>query len=433
MTNKRRERAGEIEVFSDFDGGSLDLASFDGATLTGGVFQEQICRADGELYDYSRHFAFGLANHSAAPATVRVRLGAARAEALPDDPPLLFWAASPTAVFQRAELGGRTDRSKGYAFDVPLGPGETRYVANYFFRDYSTLAGRFDELGATTGASRSVIGTSLEGRPLTMYSWTRTGVPDDRHVVVMTSAVHPPEPDTLATEAVMTHFTTDEGRRWLEQCDFHVIPIANPDGFVHGFSGCNAAELNFYWIFETDDEKRAPEPYHLWKVMERLKPTVYLDWHGYTFQTTGRHAAPYEKPVSLNHGRAVRALVKAMNERVAVAGGGHRTCGFLTHAPSTLAPRLTAAFNTITYAKYHLELRLGIARNRELALQVVRSILDTLRGAPSRRVLLLQPHGECPRDPLAVVAWPLHNIWRSKIRKRLGIARRAIAGGKKQA
>lgn len=426
-TNKHRLQVGGIEVFSDFDGGAVDVSHFDGATLKAAIYGEAVCVADGERYDYGRHFCFGLTNRRAAGATVTVLLGTERADSLPDDPPLLYSSDSPRGAFALAQLAGRTDRSKAYAFDVPLAAGETRIVANYYFRDYLSLLERFEDLGRRTGAAVEVIGTSIEGRPLTMYSWTRPGAARDaRHVVVMTSSVHPPEPDTLATEAVMEHFSTDEGRQWLEQCDFHLVPIANPDGFVHGFSGCNASQLNFYWLFRTDDQKDAPEAFHLWKLMERLKPSVYFDWHGYTFQTTGRHAAAYEKPASLNHGTAVRAMVRRMNDRVAAAGGGKRTTGFLTHAPSTLAPKLTAAFNTITYAKYHLELRLGIPRNKELALQVVRAVMDTLREGLSRRELLLQPHGDCRRDPRAVMAWPLHNLWRSQIRKRLGIVRRAI-------
>ncbi|MDQ3071004.1 MAG: hypothetical protein M3R55_14905 [Acidobacteriota bacterium] len=430
-TNKHRRREGNVEAFSDFDGGSLELHSLEGSVLRGGVFRERVCHADGELYDYSRHFCFGLTNYGTAAVTVEVLLGTDSAESLPDDPPLLYSGPAPDEEFVPTRLAGRTDRSYAYAFDVPLAAGETRVIANYYFRDYDAMVRRFGEVGRRTDARVEVIGQSIEGRPLTMFSWTRPGPESNgRHVIVMTSAVHPPEPDMLATEAVMGHFDSDEGRRWLEQCDFHIIPIANPDGFVHGYSGCNAAQVNFYWVFRTDDPREAPEAFHLWEVLKRLKPTVYFDWHGYTFQTTGRHAAPYEKPVSLNHGSVVRALVARMNDRVAAAGGGHRTRGFLTHAPSTLAPKLTAAYNTITYAKYHLELRLGIARNRELALQVVRAAIETLRDAPPRRALLLQPHGDCPRDVRALVAWPLHNIWRAQIRKRLGIVWRAVVGKK---
>ena len=424
---QRRWTSVELAISSAFPGGSITVDAIAGATVRGRIFQEAICHADGAVYDYSRHFCFGLTNLTSAPVDVEVLIGCESAAALPRIDALLFTGGSPDEEFTQTPLASRTDVRKAYAFTLPLRAGETRYVANYFFRPYDALVRLFDDIGAAAGGTREVIDHSVDGRPLTMWSWRRRGA--GRPVVVMTSGVHPPEPDTLATEAIIRHLATDEGRRWLDAFDIHIVPLANPDGFVHGYSGCNARQVNFYWLFRPEAANPEPETVALWRLMERLQPVLYFDWHGYTFQQGARHAAPYVKPVALQHGARVRSLVRQMNEQVRRPGGGHQSVGFLTFAPSTLAPRLTARFNTITYAKYHIELRLGIARNRALAVEVVRAALETLQASGlSPADILLAPAGRVAVDPSAQLASRYLLWWFGRARPALGRLRRLVIG-----
>src|SRR5688500_17705857 len=383
------------------------------------------------MYDYNRHFAFGIENLSGADIDAEILIGCASADELPDSPALLFAADSPTEGFSRTDVWSRADARKAYAIRVRLRSGQTRYFANYLFRPYRWLALLFDRLAHAGRAERGVIGRSVESRELVSYSYTRPAPADGiRPAMLITSGVHPPEPDTLATEAIMEYLATAQSERLRDIFDIHVVPVMNPDGFVHGYNGCNANEINFYWLFDRHDQVRCPEAHALWSLVERVRPIVYFDWHGYTFQRGAKHAAPYVKPVMLHSGARVRQLVRTLNSRVQKVADGHSTTGFLTYAPSTLATQLTLTFNTITYAKYHLELRLGDARNKRLAVKTLETVLDTMIDAVIRdaRSILQRPYGNIRPDPVANVAQPLLFWWGGHARPTLGRLRRRFAG-----
>lgn len=420
-----------VAVRIDFDGASLDVRRIERTSVFARLRQEAMCHADGGVYDYNRHFAFGVENRGTVPVQASILINCDSAHELPDAAALLFSAGSPSTEFAIADVWSRSDASKSYAMRVPLEPGETRYLANYLFRPYRSLAATFDRLGEAGGARRHVIGHSVQGRELVAFSYARSKVDGGaRPVMLITSGVHPPEPDTLATEAIMEHLASPAGDELRAAFDVHVVPLTNPDGFVLGYNGCNANEINFYWLFDREDRARCPEAHALWTYAAQLAPVVYFDWHGYTFQRGKKHAAPYLKPVLLHEGYGVRALVHAMNARVQQAAGGHATTGFLTYAPSTLATQLTLAFNTITYAKFHLELRLGVRRNKELAVASVQAVLNTMRThrALDPNTILKRPHGRVGRDPVAAIARPLLFWWGGRARPALGRMRRRLRG-----
>jgi hypothetical protein len=422
---------GPIRVDTDFEGASLTVERITGTTVIARLRHEAVCRADGGVYDYNRHFAFGIENLSGADIDAEILIGCASADDLPDTPALLFTADSPNDEFSRTDVWSRADAHKAYAIRVRLSSGQRRYFANYLFRPYRFLTLLFDRLGRAGGAERGVIGRSVESRDLVRYSYTRPATAKGvRPAMLVTSGVHPPEPDTLATEAIMEYLATAQSERLRDTFDVHVVPVMNPDGFVHGYNGCNANEINFYWLFDRHDQVRCPEAHALWALAEHVRPVVYFDWHGYTFQRGAKHAAPYVKPVILHSGARVRRLVRTLNSRVQKVADGHRTTGFLTYAPSTLATQLTLAFNTITYAKYHLELRLGEARNRRLAIETLEAVLDTMIDAGIRdaRSILKRPYGNIRPDPVARVAQRLVFWWGGHARPTLGRLRRRFAG-----
>jgi hypothetical protein len=421
----------DIRIDTGFEGAALVVDRVSGTTVFARLRQEALCHADGAIYDYNRHFAFGVENSSENDVDVEILIGCRSAADLPDVKALLFVSDSPGREFAQADLKSRSDAKKAYAIRMTLQPREKRYVANYLFRPYQLLTALFDRLGSAGNADRQVIGQSVQGRDLVAYSYTRPSSSDMiRPTILITSGVHPPEPDTLASEAIMEHLADVSGDRLRDSFDVHVVPVMNPDGFVLGYNGCNANEINFYWLFDRHNRIRNPEAHALWTFAEQVLPVVYFDWHGYTFQRGAKHAAPYVKPVMLHRGRAIRKLVERLNARVQDVAGGHRTTGFLTYAPSTLATQLTLTFNTITYAKYHLELRLGVERNKRLAVETLEAVAATLynEGIVDGRMVLKRPYGRIGRDPVATIARRFLFFWGGSARPALGRIRRRLTG-----
>ena len=423
--------APSVAIRLDFPGASLAVHRIERDTVHARLRREALCRADGAVYDYNHHFACGVENLTSEPCTIQVLIGTDGIESLPDEPALLYGAPTATIPFSQVDLISRSDANQSCAFMLPLRGGEIRYVANYFFRPYDHLTALFDRLGRDGHAVREVIGTTVEGRELVAYHYHRGGADaGGRPAVLVTSGFHPPEPDTLGSEAIMEWLAGADGAALRETVDVHVVPLMNPDGFVHGYNGCNAHEINFYWLFDPHDPDRRPEAHALWRLIERTRPVVYLDWHGYTFQRGARHAAPYVKPVVFHAGRAVRRLVRTMNRRVRAVADGRATTGFLTYAPSTLAKQITARFNTITYAKFHLELRLGIPENKRLAVETIQAIVDTLRAEhfldPTR--ILKAPYGRVPSSPVRQAVGRVQVWWGGRGRPALGRIRRRLLG-----
>jgi hypothetical protein len=391
-----------LKIDTGFSGGSLGEHHVDRASLRARLRQEALVEVDGFRYDYNRHFAFGLHNTADETLPVEVRIDGPHPAGKLTEEALLFTADAPTADFKPMTVPGGSDGLTAYRFSLVLGPRQRLYVANYLFRQYETLQATFDALAANAGGRRRVFGRTIEGRPLVAYSFTAaSGAGAGRPAVLVTSGLHPPESDTVGTQAILEAVGTRELSHILGACDLHVVPIANPDGFVHGYNGCNAAQVNFFWQFEAGDRDRCPEAHFLWKLIEDIEPVAYVDFHGYTFQPRRKKPpSPYLKPTILYAGRSVRRFVRRLNAAVLALSDGCATRGVLTYSPSMLSTRITRAYNTVTYAKYHLCLRDGAEANRRLAVGLVRTIGARLSdaGINDSRIVLKRPFGSVDAD-----------------------------------
>jgi hypothetical protein len=216
---------GAVRVLTDFEGASLDVQRIVGTTVVARLREEALCHADGAVYDYNRHFAFGLQNLSATAVETQVLIGCSSPEELPSTAALLFASSSPDRAFDAADVWSRSDARKAYAIRVSLKAGETRYFANYLFRPYRALATLFERLGGASGARREILGHSVQGRELVAYVYARSSSEiAPRPTMLITSGVHPPEPDTFATEAIMEHLATPKGTQSGRHSTFTSCP-----------------------------------------------------------------------------------------------------------------------------------------------------------------------------------------------------------------
>jgi hypothetical protein len=198
------------------------------------------------------------------------------------------------------------------------------------------------------------------------------------------------EPDTWATEALLDRLGGRD-RPILDHVDVVLVPIVNPDGFVHGLSGCNMAGVNILWEFRHRDPETCPEAVALWELVQRTCPWVHIDFHSYTVQGSTKVIGPYYKPLTFYSGESARACMRQISNSLDQIPGSRPQYPV---APTASFYRLTRETNLLTVAKYHVHLDLGEQGCKRLAWQVFTRVCDVLRqGSWGRDDILLYPCG----------------------------------------
>lgn len=393
--------------------GSVSISE-DGSRVDVALSREPMTRADWTTHDYNVHFTVGLENTGESARTAMVSIGGGTWDALPRIAPILYEAAAPDAPFALSERPARTDLGKRYAIRLALAPGETVYIANHLVRRYQDLVRRFDALARDGVAERREIGRSLEDRPIVAYVY---GDPGARGTLLVSAGIHPPEPDTLAAEAVMEWLASGEGRALADRLAVAVIPLANPDGHARGSQAANAAGINFYWHFAVDHPDRCPEAAAMWAFSEALAPRGYIDFHGYTFQKR-KAFGPYVRPCFFYSDPRVRAAAARIYARMTGPDQGTPVVGFPTYAPLTLGSLLAKRFDTVTAAKFHVHLKDGIEACRQQGLRAFRTMAEGLIAAGLTERARPDPGGWRP------VLHGARELWAGCLRPNLGLLRR---------
>lgn len=386
----------------------------DGGRIAVSIRREPLTRADWTTHDYNVHFRCGLVNPGSAPARIELCVEDGQWKRLPEIRPLIHTATDPAGPWHPTAVEGRTDLGRAYALRLTLGPGERLWLSNTVPRDVDAVVAECDRLATVAGARRHQFGRSAEGRPLIAYL---LGEPERRATLLVSSGFHPPEPDTLGTEAILAWLGTPEGRRLVETMTVAVVPVANPDGFARASQGANANGVNFYWWFARERPDLCPEAAALWSFAASLRPRGYIDFHAYTFQAR-KTPGPYLKPAFFYNGARQRGAVIRFFEQLSARRPIRAVTGFGAFAPHTLGAMLTRRFDTVTAAKYHLHLAEGVDECRRHALDVVQTMAAALISEG-----LTSPAPDRPiswREPLRA-AWVL---WAGLLRPQLGWLRR---------
>jgi hypothetical protein len=386
-----------IRVLNDHPGTRIGGARVKGRLVSLEMLREPMTRADWTTHDYNVHFCVGIENIGDNDAEIELSVEGGRWDSLPDRKPLLYGAPSADGPFAPVSFPARTDFVRRYAVRIKMVGGGRLYVGNTLVRNLLPLAAELDDLARAGNATRCVIGRTLQNREIAGYIY---GDPT-KGVLLVTSGFHPPEPDTLATTAIMRYLVSSEGQALLEHLAIALVPIANPDGYANGTQGANAAGINFYWHFARELPERCPEAAALWRFAETLAPCGYIDFHSYTFQL-GKRAGAYKRPLFFYDGAAVRAAGAALYRRLRDEALDVPVTGFGTFAPHTLGSMLARRFDTLTLAKYHLHLAEGEDGCHARGLRVFRAMAE-----------ILLAHG------LAAPALPRPSSWREPWRHAL--------------
>lgn len=375
-----------IRVLNDHSGTRIERATVDGDRVSVDLLREAMTRADWVTHDYNVHFCVGVENAGSTTRQIEISVEGGDWSTLPDISPMLYTAQHGSGPYEPAALDARTDLGKRYCIRTSLAPGARLYIANTLVRSLEDLTDTFEALAAKGGASRCVLGSTLQERDLVAYMY---GDPRSKASILVTSGLHPPEPDTLATAEIMDYLATPDAAPLLNTFAVAVIPIANPDGYAIGAQGSNAAAINMYWHFARELPDRCPEAAAIWRFADGLRPRGYIDFHAYTFQLRKR-PGPYQRPTFFYNDCTVRLAVRSLYGRMAKDTTSKPVTGFGAFAPHTLGAMLTEAHDTISLAKYHLHLAEGEDGCRRRGLSVFTHLAETLRDhdltyPPSRR------------------------------------------------
>lgn len=404
-----------IRIVQPAFGTAIERAIVDGNRVRATIRRESMTRADWATHDYNVHFVVGLANHSKKRAMVELLVECRDWSDLPAIAPLIYAARDPNGPWQRHAGEGRTDGRRSYALRVLLDAESRLFVANTLPRDASQVLARCDVAAIAAGMARRIIGRSKEGRDIVAYihgQQTKSGT------ILVTSGFHPPEPDTLASEALLCWLGTSAASLVRSQFCVVIVPVTNPDGFANGTQAANAAGINLYWDFARDRPDQCPEAAALWRLAEELAPRGYIDFHSYTFQT-GKDPGPYLKPLWLYRTPRARRAAAALPSVLAAHAPGKPVTGFFTYAPLTLGSMLTHAFDTVTLAKYHVHLKEGEAACRSRAVAVLQCLAQALAAEG-----LTEPGKLARARPLHSVQRHLAVVWAGFARPFLGLIRR---------
>ena len=373
--------------------------------------REKMTRADWTTHDYNVHFLLGIENDGAEPANVEACIECEDFDSVPDRKPMLYAATSIDGPWTPAPFEARTDGKTRYAFRARLDAGSQLHIANTLPRPLENTINSFRDIASRAGLIVTEYGRSLEGRPLLA---AEAGSPDGTPVLV-SSGFHPPEPDTLATLAILNWLASEEAAAARKEFRIVVIPVANPDGYARGTQGSNAADINMYWHFARELPDRCPEATALWQLAANLRPRGYIDFHCYTLQLD-KKPGPYLRPIRYYRDPAIRTAVERLYSGFVQGPNLERVTTFPAFAPHTLGSMLSAEYQTVTLAKYHLHLKDGVEETERHGVQVLQRMLDALLES---RIRGPAPKRTRPRPGLLA-----GEIWAGLLRPQLGLLRR---------
>jgi len=246
------------------------------------------------------------------------------------------------------------------------------------------------------------IGSSLEGHPLEIFSFSRTKHPQGR--ILVTTGCHPAEPDVLGSLAIFDYLLSPSAKHLLNHYAVDVMPMQNPDGFVN-HSCLTSNGINLYWNFRHQDKTNYPEAFWLWQYMQKNPPLLYLDFHAYVHQYH-RHPMPYLQSLACYTGQYPKQLVSQFDKKLVRLSNGYYRLGSLSMWPHSLSTLATSHLNTICYTKYHFNMFEGIKRSQQRALDIFTTLSNLLlEQSVNQKMVLKPPYGSVKPDLSDTTVW----------------------------
>lgn len=260
---------GSITIDAGFDGGDVDACRFRSKRRV----ELEFLPEDDQVDDAFAWFAFRI--NADRPRRVEIKLRFPEAYArfwpkLSDDG--LNWTPADEDAVERSRSG------KAMTLKLEVGPSAT-WVAAQELLTSAWYEQWLDELAAHEDIETTVIGMSIEGRPITLLR--AGGHPE---AVLLLGRQHPAEvPGAIAMREFVDVVLGDSelARRFRERYTLLIVPLMNPDGVANGHARHNSGktDLNRDWGPFTQ-----PETQSMAKLLDDLdrqgpRPRLMLDFH----------------------------------------------------------------------------------------------------------------------------------------------------------
>lgn len=375
-------------------------------------------------FDYNLHFHFGLHNQSKKDEIYNIFIECDNNNDLHHPMPRLWISGNIDEEYKLVNnIDGKTDFHGKYCFTVHLVAGQLLYIANFPPIKFSRLNKIFQDLAAKSNAKEIIVGRTVENRCIKAYEY---GDLKNKPTILFVAGFHPPERDTVAIIAIMEKLSNNN--KWKEEIfesySFSVIPILNPDGFANAMQGSNINEINFHWKFFGHSIDECPEANSIWEYCLRIKPIVFFDFHAFTFQDN--NAMIYWIPKGYYVSKKVRRIQNDLNKRLKELCRGKFSTSEKILAPNLLSTKLRNDIGTLTSPKFHLHMKDGINKSKEMAIMCLEIVLSVLRyhKIKSSTEILKKPYGKIKSHIQDEIRIRLLNYWyfrlKSIYRKILG-------------
>lgn len=254
-----------------FDSGNIEVLSVDGASARLAIRKD-------ERSDFFQWFHFRVSG--AAGRMLELRITGLAASAYPDG-----WPGYRAAVSEDRSFWGRTDTewdrdADGGTLTIRYRPAGNiawfAYFAPYSMERHHDLV---SEAAASEGVSYRCLGQSLDGQAIDCLE-----LGEGPFQVWLYARQHPGE--TMAewwmegALDLLTDPADPHARRLRQQCRFHIVPNANPDGSRRGHLRTNAGGVNLNREWAEPTQGRSPEVLAIRDAMDASGVDFAMDVHG---------------------------------------------------------------------------------------------------------------------------------------------------------
>lgn len=182
--------------------------------------------------------------------------------------------------YVRQPYGSKDD---GFDFDVPLRRGlKSASFAAHFPYPSTRMIGLVNRALESKRVACGSIGNTELGREITFLTIADPYAPATAtRSILLSAGSHAGETASLwGTEGIVEFLTSQdpEATEMLRDTVFYVLPMLNVDGAALGLDRRNATGVNIYFDYR---EFRSSESRAMWKLIDRLRPSFWLDLHSW--------------------------------------------------------------------------------------------------------------------------------------------------------